>query len=63
MDDQYIRRENIALFRKRLLETSDIAARRVLLKLLAEEEAKGDPFKSHWTFGWLQGDLKPCKLH
>ena len=44
--DQYIQRENIALFRKRLLETNDLAARRILLKLLAEEEAKGDPFKS-----------------
>jgi hypothetical protein len=41
--DQYIHRENIALFRKRLSETNDLAARRVLLKLLAEEEAKGNP--------------------
>jgi hypothetical protein len=45
VDDQYIQRENIALFRKRLLETSDLAARRVLLTLLAEEEAKA--IRSH----------------
>ena len=39
--DQYVHRENIALYRRRLLETSDPAARKVLLRLLAEEEAKG----------------------
>jgi hypothetical protein len=50
--DQYIQRENINLLRKRLLETNDIAARKVLFKLLAEEEAKDDPLKSSWT-PWL----------
>jgi hypothetical protein len=44
--DQFVQRENIALFRKRLLEATDPAARRVLLMLLAEEEAKADPFRS-----------------
>lgn len=39
----FIQQANIALFRKRLLETHDIVARRVLLKLLEEEEAKSDP--------------------
>jgi hypothetical protein len=56
VDDQYIKRENIALFRRRLLETSDPAARRVLLTLLAEEEAKGDPLVFRRTSGWLQGE-------
>lgn len=56
--EQYIQRANIALYRKRLLETDDVAARRILLKLLAAEEAKGDPLKSLWTSRWLQSELK-----
>jgi hypothetical protein len=57
--DQYIQRESINLFRKRLLETNDIAERKVLFRLLAEEEAKVDPLKSSWTSGWLHGQLQP----
>jgi hypothetical protein len=38
--EEYIHRENLALYRKRLAETHDDATRQVLLKLLAEEEAK-----------------------
>jgi hypothetical protein len=41
--DKYIHRENLALYRKRLAETTDERARQVLLKLLAEEEAKDAP--------------------
>ncbi len=39
--EKFIRRENLALLRKRLAETNDEAQRKVILKLLAEEEAKG----------------------
>jgi hypothetical protein len=38
--DEYIHRENLSLLRKRLSEAHDDATHRVLLKLLAEEEAK-----------------------
>lgn len=38
--EKYIHRENLALLRKRLAEAQDDASRKVLLKLLAEEEAK-----------------------
>lgn len=38
--ESFIRRENLALFRKRLAEPCDDARRALLLKLLAEEEAK-----------------------
>ena len=38
--DKFIHRENLALYKKRLAETTDERARAVLLKLLAEEEAK-----------------------
>ena len=38
--EKYIHRENLALFRQRLAEPHDDAEREVLLKLLAEEEAK-----------------------
>ena len=40
--DQYIHQENLALFRKKLAETKDDAQLKVLLKLLAEEEAKDE---------------------
>jgi hypothetical protein len=59
--DTYIKRENIALFRKRLSEASDTAERNVLLKLLAEEQAKGDPLKSRRSSGWLKSELQPPK--
>ena len=36
----FIHRENLALLRKRLAEPCDDARRQILLKLLAEEEAK-----------------------
>ena len=39
--ENFIHRENLALLRKRLAETRDEAQRKVILKLLAEEEAKG----------------------
>jgi hypothetical protein len=59
--DQYIQRMNINLYQERLAETSDAVARKVLLKLLAEERAKGDPLKSRWISGWLASELQPPK--
>jgi hypothetical protein len=59
--DQYIQQENITLFRKRLSETSGTAERKVILRLLAAEQAKGDPFDSRWTSGWLESELQPPK--
>jgi hypothetical protein len=41
--EKFIHQENLALFRKRLAEPHDDAERQVLLKLLAEEEAKDFP--------------------
>jgi hypothetical protein len=41
--DRYIHRENLALLKKRLAEVHDDATRKVILKLLAEEEAKDGP--------------------
>jgi hypothetical protein len=38
--EKFIQRGNIALFKKRLTEPQTDAEREVLLKLLAEEEAK-----------------------
>jgi len=39
--DRYIHRENLALFRKRLADSKTTEAdREVILKLLAEEEAR-----------------------
>ena len=38
--EEYIHQENLSLLRKRLAETNDEATHKVLLKLLAEEEAR-----------------------
>jgi hypothetical protein len=38
--DKFIHRENLALFKRRLAEAQSNAERDVLLKLLADEEAK-----------------------
>jgi hypothetical protein len=38
--EKYIHRENLALFKKRLAEAHNDVEREVLLKLLADEEAK-----------------------
>ena len=40
--DKYIHRENLALLRKRLAEAQDESTRKIILKLLAEEETR-DP--------------------
>jgi hypothetical protein len=44
--EKYIHRENLTLFKKRLAEAHTDAERVVLLKLLAEEEAKEPPPKN-----------------
>ena len=38
--EKFIHRQNLLLFRKRLAEAHDASAHQVLLKLLADEEAK-----------------------
>jgi len=38
--EEYIRRENLRIFRRQLDMAKDDARRQLLLKLLAEEEAK-----------------------
>jgi len=43
--EKYVHRENLALFKKRLAEAHSDAERQVLLKLLADEEAKEPPRK------------------
>jgi len=49
--DKFIHQENLALFKKRLAEAHTDAEREVLMKLLAEEQAKEPPPKN--------GNLKP----
>jgi hypothetical protein len=38
--DKFIHRENLALYKERLAETTDERTRQVIQKLLTEEEAK-----------------------
>ncbi len=49
--EKFIHRENLVLLKKRLAESHGDAEREVLLKLLADEEAKEPPPKN--------GNLKP----
>ena len=44
--DRYIRRENLALFKKRFAEAKDEAQRQIVAKPLAEKEAKDLPPKA-----------------
>jgi hypothetical protein len=39
--ERFIRDENLIIFKRRLAETTDDAQRQLLLKLLAEEDARG----------------------
>ena len=41
--EEFIHRENLLIFKRRLAEAKNDAQRQMLLKLLAEEEAKGGP--------------------
>jgi len=41
--ESYIHRENLALFRRKLAEAKDDATRKMLLRLIEEEEAKPPP--------------------
>jgi hypothetical protein len=43
--EEFIHRENLALFKKHLTEPHSEAEREVLLKLLADEQAKEPPQK------------------
>ena len=56
---KFIHQENLKLFRKRLAENTDPAKRQMLLKLLAEEEAKNDPSPSGQT---LSGEPFPRQV-
>ena len=49
--DEFIHKENLALFKKRLAASGSDAERKVLLQLLADEKAKEPPPKN--------GILKP----
>jgi hypothetical protein len=54
----FIHRENLALFRRKLAETNDDATRHTLLKLLAEEEAN-DPFRPGKAAGVKSDPKRP----
>ena len=45
--ERFIHRENLELFKKRLAEPCDDARRQLLLRLLAEEEAREMPPKEN----------------
>ena len=50
--EKYVHRENVALFKKRLAEAHSDAEREVLLKLLADEEAKAKEPPPKVVFSW-----------
>lgn len=60
--DSFIHRENLALYRKRLAETTDEATRNVILKLLAEEEAKDGTHRNSPRGARQEGQTLPKPL-
>lgn len=59
-NQQYIHRENLSLLRKRLSEAHDDATHKVLLKLLAEEEAKGAVLPKDGGAAMIVGRRNDC---
>jgi hypothetical protein len=41
--EDFVHRENLIIFKRRLAESSSESQRQILLKLLAAEEARGHP--------------------
>jgi hypothetical protein len=54
--ERFIHRENLKLFRQQLEATTDEARRRMLLRLLAEEEAKNDQLGDEWSIAATEPD-------
>jgi hypothetical protein len=54
--DKFIHRHNLENFRKQLGETKDEAQRRVLMKLVAEEEAEDRSTAQEKAFPSKEGD-------
>jgi hypothetical protein len=61
--EKFIHRENLALFKKRLAEPHGGAEREVLLKLLADEEAKEPPPKNSIQAALICIKEPPFKKH
>jgi hypothetical protein len=57
--EKFIHEENLKLFQARLAETTDPEKRQMLLKLLAEEEAKDEPPPLGQT---LSGEILPHQV-
>ena len=43
----FVHRENLAIFKRRLADAKNDVHQQLLLKLLAEEEAKGGPLSAY----------------
>ena len=59
--EDFVHRENLTIFKRRLGEAKDDVQRQLLLKLLAEEEAKGGPLAADAASRRAGYDLPPPK--
>lgn len=59
--EDFVHRENLMIFKRRLGEAKDDVQRQLLLKLLAEEEAKGGPLAADAASRRAGYDLPPPK--
>ena len=56
--EEFIHRENLIIFKRRLAEAKNDAQRQMLLKLLAEEEAKGGRSQPGARHDRIKSDLR-----
>jgi hypothetical protein len=59
--EDFVHRENLIIFKRRLADTKNDVQRQLLLKLLAEEEAKGGSLAPDAASRQARYDLPPPK--
>jgi hypothetical protein len=59
--EDFVHRENLIIFKRRLADAKSDVHRQLLLKLLAEEEAKGGPPPADAALRQARYDLPPPK--
>ena len=57
--EDFVHRENLIIFKRRLTDAKSDVHRQLLLKLLAEEESKGGPLPADAALRQARYDLPP----
>jgi hypothetical protein len=59
--EDFVHRENLIIFKRRLADAKNDVQRQLLSKLLAEEESKGGPLPAGTALRQARYDLPPPK--